>query len=235
MSAWAPKRFWKEAAVVETEGGYGISLDGRAVKTPAKAPLVVPTRAMAEAIAAEWDAQDGLIKPETMPWTRSANSAIDKLSIQRQAVIDMLAEYGGSDLLCYRVDQPEELVSRQNKGWDPILLWAEETFGAKLKTTAGLMPIAQDEAAVAALKAPIQELSNFELAAFHDLVAISGSLVLALAVIKGRLTSAEAFALSRMDETFQIEQWGKDEEAAEIDAIKAEAYEQSRRFYGLCR
>lgn len=235
MSAWAPKRFWKEASVIEAEGGFTVSLDGRAVKTPAKAALVVPTRAMAEAIAAEWDAQEGVIKPDTMPWTRSANSSIDKLAIQRDAVIDMLAEYGGSDLLCYRVDQPAELVARQKEGWDPLLVWAEETFGAKLQTTAGLMPIAQDEAAVAALKAPLLALTNFELAAFHDLVAISGSLVLALAVIKGRLTPAEAFALSRMDETFQIEQWGKDEEAAEIDAIKAEAYEQAGRFYGLCR
>lgn len=122
MSGWAKKRFWKETTVESVEGGYGVFLDGRAVKTPAKAALVVPTEAMAEAMAAEWDAQEGEIDPNTMPVTRSANAAIDKVAVQHTEVADMLAEYGGSDLLCYRATSPEELIARQAEGWDPSTL-----------------------------------------------------------------------------------------------------------------
>ncbi len=234
MSAWKAKRFWKQATVEEAENGYTVQLDGRAVKTPAKTLLVVPTRALAAEIAAEWDAQQGAVKPETMPFTRSANSALDKVVPQFDAVVGMLAEYGGSDLLCYRATGPEPLVERQARAWNPLLAWAETTFSAPLTVTAGVMHIAQPSASLAALRAPVAAMTPFQLAAFHDLVAISGSLVLALAVTRGRISTPEAWALSRIDEAWQIEQWGDDEEAAELAARREADFLQAGRFYALC-
>lgn len=234
MSAWKAKRFWKQATVEQAETAFTVRLDGRPVKTPSKTLLTVPTRALAEAIAAEWDAQTGEVKPDTMPFTRSANSAIDKVTPQFDAVVDMLAAYGGTDLLCYRATGPEALIERQAKAWDPLLDWSATTFGAPLKATAGVMHIAQDPRSLAALHAPVAAMSPFQLAAFHDLVAISGSLVLALAVTRGRLSAAEAWALSRIDEAWQIEQWGDDEEAAELAARREADFLQAGRFYALC-
>lgn len=234
MSGWKAKRFWTEARAEACEGGYTVRLDGRPVKTPAKVPLVVPTRAMAEAVAAEWDAQTGEVKPETMPVTRAANSAIDKIVPQRAAVVEIVAAYGGSDLLCYRAVGPEALVARQAEGWDPVLAWAEEALGARLVVTAGVMHVAQDSEALQRLAARVEALDPFRLAAFHDLVAISGSLVLALAVTDGRLEPEEAWRLSRIDERWQVEQWGEDEEAAAFEAARHDGFLQAARFYALC-
>ena len=129
MSEWKPKRFWTASAVVATDGGFTVELDGRRVRTPAKAALVLPTRAMAEAVAREWDAQEKEIDPATMPFTRSANAAIDKVQHQHAEVADMLSDYGDSDLLCYRATHPEALIERQRREWDPALDWAAETLG----------------------------------------------------------------------------------------------------------
>ena len=234
MTAWAPKRFWKEAGIEPTEGGYTIRLDGRAVRTPSKALLVVPTPDMATTIAAEWDAQQGEIKPDTMPYTRTANSAIDKVAVQFDDVATMLSAYGGSDHLCYRATGPEPLVARQAAAWDPLLAWAAQSLDLHLTVTAGIMHVAQPEAALARATALVAALNPFQLAAFHDLVALSGSLVLALAVIHGRLDPDTAWRLSRIDEDWQIEEWGEDEEAAELTAVKQAAFLQAARFYGLC-
>lgn len=234
MAEWAPKRFWKAAGFAPMAGGYAVTLDGRGVKTPAKAALVVPTEAMAAAIAAEWDAQEQVIAPETMPTTRAANSAIDKLKDQREVVIDMLAEYGGSDLLCYRAEGPQALIARQAEQWDPLLDWAETTLAAPLVQTAGIIHAVQNPASLAALRAEIAALDNFRLTAFHDLVAISGSLVLALAVVHGRLSADAAWTVSRLDEHWQAEQWGADEEALAIELRKRADFLQAHRFLGLC-
>ncbi len=234
MSAWKAKRFWTASAVVAVYGGWTVQLDGRAVKTPAKTLLVVPTEGLAQAIAAEWDAQQGEIKPDTMPYTRTANSAIDKVTVQFDDVATMLSAYGGSDHLCYRATGPEMLVARQAAGWDPLLAWAAQSLDLHLTVTAGIMHIAQPEAALARANALVARLNPFQLAAFHDLVALSGSLVIALAVIHGRLDPQAAWSLSRIDEDWQIEEWGADEEAAELTAIKHEAFLQAARFYGLC-
>lgn len=234
MSAWKAKRFWTASAVVAVYGGWTVQLDGRAVKTPAKTLLVVPTEGLAQAIAAEWDAQQGEVKPDTMPYTRTANSAIDKVTVQFDDVATMLSAYGGSDHLCYRATGPEMLVARQAAGWDPLLAWAAQSLDLHLTVTAGIMHIAQPEAALARANALVARLNPFQLAAFHDLVALSGSLVIALAVIHGRLDPQAAWSLSRIDEDWQIEEWGADEEAAELTAIKHEAFLQAARFYGLC-
>lgn len=234
MSTWAPRRFWTTAAAVPVEGGFTVQLDGRPVRTPLKSPLVVPTLALAEAIAAEWQAQEGKVDPETMPFTRMANSAIDKVAPQFDAVADMLAEYGGSDLLCYRAEGPADLVALQTRGWNPLLDWAEQVLAAPLRQTAGVIHVAQPAASLAVLRQAVHELTPFQLSAFHDLVAISGSLVLALAVTRCRISAEEAWTLSRIDEAWQIALWGEDEEAAEAAARKHAAFLQADRFFQLC-
>lgn len=234
MSTWKAKRFWKEATVEACEGGFTVKLDGRGVKTPAKTPLVVPTEALARLIAAEWDAQEGAVRPETMPATRMANSALDKVAPQFEAVAAMLAEYGGTDLLCYRATEPQALIARQAAGWNPLLDWAEATHGCRLATGQGVMHVAQDPAAVARLAQPLFTATPFELAALHDLIAISGSLVLGLAVSAGRLDADGAFALSRIDETWQAEQWGRDEEAEALEAVRHRDMGFAARFLAAC-
>lgn len=232
MSGWAAKRFWKDATVAEADGGFTILLDGRGVKTPAKTPLAVPTRALAEALAAEWQAQEGTIRPDTMPLTRAANSAIDKVIPLFDAVVGEIAGFGGSDLLCYRGEG--ELAERQ-LAWDPLLHWSAEALGAPLHVTTGIIPVDQPVESVATLRGHVASLSPFELVALHDLVAISGSLVLGLAVHRGHISAAEAFALSRIDETWQAEKWGVDDDAAEMDEKRLQAFLNADRFLALCR
>ena len=234
MAGWAPKRFWTAANVAPVAGGFTVTLDGRAVKTPAKAPLVLPSEGLARLVAAEWDAQTDVVAPETMPVTRTANSAIDKVAVNFTEVAEMLSEYGGTDLLCYRAAAPQALVDRQAAGWDPLLEWARLRYDAPLQVTVGVMFIAQPPASLAALRAAVFAQTPFQLAALHDLIAISGSLVLGLAVAEGRLSAEEAFSLSRIDEQWQIDQWGEDEEAAALEARKRQALAEAARFYGLC-
>lgn len=233
MSEWKAKRFWKEAGIAPTDGGWQVLLDSRPVRTPAKAALVLPTQALARAVAAEWQAQEERIDPRSMPVTRTSNSAIDKVALQRAEVAEMLAAYGGSDLLCYRALGPAELVARQAVEWDPLLDWARERYGAGLSTVSGVMPVTQDAAALERLSAPVREMEPFALAAFHDLVALSGSLVLALAVIEERLEAEEAWRLSRLDEEWQIEQWGADEEAEAMAQVKRAAFLDAAAFWRL--
>ncbi|PZQ96596.1 MAG: ATPase [Cereibacter sphaeroides] len=234
MSGWTAKRFWAAAHIDPLGEGFGIRLDNRVVKTPAKSPLVVPTLAMAQAIAQEWDAQIGKVDPETMPVTRAANAAIDKVATQFDEVVELLAAYGDTDLLCYRATGPEELVARQAELWDPLLAWSADSLGAPLIATAGVMHIDQPPESLARLTATVAAMDNFRLTGFHDLVAISGSLVLALAVVGGRLDAAGAWALSRLDETWQAELWGRDEDAEAAEALRLASFVQAERFYRLC-
>lgn len=231
MGEWKAKRFWKEATVAETDDGFAVELDGRRVRTPAKALLAVPTREMAGAIAAEWQAQEEHIDPGTMPFTRSANAAIDKVRIQHAEVADMLAAYGDSDLLCYRADSPRELMVRQAEVWDPALDWAAETLGARLEPRSGLMHVAQDADALARLSARVHGLSDFQLAAFHDLVSLSGSLILGFATSLHWRPAEEIWDMSRVDEIWQEEQWGEDEEATAAAAVKRQAFLHARTVF----
>lgn len=231
MSDWAPKRFWKSAEVAQTEGGFVVTLDGRGIKTPAKAPLLLPTRAMATAIAAEWDAQVEKIDPRTMPTTRSANAAIDKVSRQFDEVAEMLLEYGDSDLLCYRAVGPVELVDRQAAQWDPLLDWAEQTFGARLEPRQGVIHAAQPDGVLGRLRGPVFAMTPFQMTAFHDLVSMTGSLILGLAATRRAWTEDQLWALSRLDETWQEDQWGADEEATELAEKKRSEFQHACRFY----
>lgn len=233
MTGWVAKRFWSDVAVVPEGDGFAVVLDERPVRTPLKARLAVPTRGFAEEVAREWAAQEGEIRPVTMPATRLANAAIDKVSAQRDEVVTMLAGYGATDLLCYRAEGPSTLVERQRMGWDPLLAWSAEALGADLATGSGVMPVQQREADLRRLREPIEAMDDFALAAFHDLVALSGSLVLAHAVAQGRLSAEEAWRLSRLDEDFQIEEWGEDEEAAEAAAHRRQAFLDAARFHAL--
>lgn len=234
MSGWKTKRFWKEAIAEPCEGGFTLRLDARLVRTPLKAALTLPTLEMAQAIAAEWDAQTGLVKPQTMPVTRAANSAIDKIVPQFDEVAGLLAAYGAADMICYRATGPQALVARQAQAWDPLIAWAGDAFDAPLIATAGVIHIAQPDQSLARLASQVTALDPFRLAGIHDLIAISGSLVLALAVTHRRVTAAEGWALSRIDEFWQQEQWGIDEEAAEFEAHRRAAFFEADRFYQLC-
>ena len=231
MSEWKAKRFWTETTVTEVDGGFSVLLDGRVLKTPAKADLILPTRALAEHVAAEWDAQDGEIDPLSMPFTRTANAALDKVAVQRAEVAEMLAAYGDSDLLCYRADYPAELAARQAAEWDPYLDWAAETLGSRLKPVLGVMHTPQDAAALEALSARTHALDPFKLAAFHDLVAMSGSLVLGFAVALGKDDAESVWEVSRLDERWQEESWGEDEEATATAAIKKAAFVHAAVFF----
>lgn len=235
MSEWAPRRFWTEARAVPAEGGHEVRLDARVLRTPLKSPLVLPTAAMAEAVATEWAAAGERIDPFAMPVTRSANSAIDKVAVQREEVADLLAGYGATDLLCYRAEGPEALAARQAAAWDPLLAWARGAHGAALRVTAGVMPAAQDPEALQRLRAPLDRAGPFELAALHDLVALSGSLVIALAVADGAAEPEEAWTASRIDEDWQAEQWGEDAEAAGFAARRRADFLHAHRFLSLSR
>ncbi|MBT3373903.1 MAG: ATPase [Rhodospirillaceae bacterium] len=229
------KRFYKDVAVVSALSGATIELDGRPVRTPKKAIFAVAAEALAEAIAEEWRRQDEDIVPESMPLFRLANTAIDLVAGQRGAVVDNLAGYGGTDLLCYRAGEPEDLVQRQGQLWSPWLSWAEAEHGARLVTTNGIGHIAQDEAALAALHRAVDGHDVMELAAMNDLVTIAGSLVLALAVSAGALDVAAAWAAVRLDNEYQAERWGRDAEAEAHAAKLRGEFEIAARFMDLHR
>lgn len=235
MSEWKARRFWTQATTEELSDGWTVRLDGRAVKTPAKAALIVPTRAIAEAIALEWDAQEAVIDPMTMPYTRTANAAIDKVAVQPAEVADMLAAYGDADLLCYRAEGPAELVARQSAVWDPYLEWAAETLGARLHPRVGVMHESQDPAALATLSERTHRLTDHELACFHDLVSLTGSLVLGFATAQDDAAPDDIWAASRLDEIWQEEQWGVDEQAQETAEVKKSSYLHAKNYLDRLR
>ncbi|SEW47348.1 Chaperone required for the assembly of the F1-ATPase [Cognatiyoonia koreensis] len=234
MSEWAAKRFWKSAEVVPADDGFSVSLDGRMVKTPAKAALIVPTQRMADAIAIEWDAQTDKINPQSMPVTRGANAAIDKVAHQKAEVVEMLAAYGDSDLLCYRAAGPDALIGLQCQAWDPLLDWAATELRAPLVSAEGVMHVPQDPVVLDRLTQEVAAQTPFQLAGFHDLVSLSGSLVLSLAVIREHLSPDQAWAVSRVDEEYQISQWGADDEATDLAETKRAAFVQAADFFRMC-
>ncbi|SMX25402.1 ATP12 family chaperone protein [Boseongicola aestuarii] len=231
MSDWAPKRFWKSVEIKTVDGGFAVTLDGRNVRTPGKALLAVPTEAMARHIANEWEAQTEKVDPRTMPWTRSANSAIDKLSVQRREVEDHLIGYAGTDLVCYRAESPQGLVERQAQGWDPILDNIEKTFGVRFLTASGVMPVPQAPESLDILRNVMSEMSDFAITGFHDIVTLSGSYLIAVSVTLKAVEPKAAWQLSRIDEDWQIEQWGRDEEADAQAETKREAFMHATHFF----
>ena len=233
MSGWAARRFWREVAVVPEGDGFALRLDGRGLRTPAKAPLVVPTPALAEAVAEEWRAVGEVVDPRAMPATRAANAALDKVAPEREAVVAELASYGDADLTCYRAEAPEGLVARQAAAWDPLLDWAEAAHGARLAPVAGVMHRPQDAGALARLAEPLRRADAFALTALSDLVALSGSLVIGLAAVSGTWDPADLWARSRVDEVWQEERWGRDEQAAETADLRRRDFLRAHRLHRL--
>ena len=209
------KRFYQQAEIVRQGQRYGIALDGKAIKTPAKRDLAVPTAALAAAIAAEWNAQEDEVRPAQMSLAQIANTAIDRVTPQRALIVQQIADYAGTDLVCYRAVRPPELAARQQEVWQPLVDWAVLRYDAPLEITAGVIPVAQSPASLHALAAAVAEHDDFELAALHLLTSACGSLVVALALVEGKLSAEEAFAASQLDESFQIEAWGEDGEQAQ--------------------
>jgi chaperone required for assembly of F1-ATPase len=207
------KRFYTSVTMVPVEGGFGVELDGKALKTPAKGPLVLPTGALALAIAEEWDAQAETVQPHTMRLMQLASTALDRVAQHRAAVVEEAAGYAASDLLCYRAEAPDSLVAREAQLWQPLLDWAMLRFDAPLVVTSGIVHVDQPEASLKALHAVLAAMDPLPLTAVADLTAACGSLILALAVWDGRIDAVGAAAAALIDETVQNERWGEDAEA----------------------
>jgi chaperone required for assembly of F1-ATPase len=229
------KRFYKQVSVSSDANGFGILLDGRSIKTPAKARLLLPTRPLADAVASEWTIQGETIDAKSMALTRHANSVIDRIIPQRDAVIDEISKFGGSDVICYNAAGPADLVALQLEAWTPLHNWSRDMFGAALMATAGVSPIAQSDAALAVLKAAVSAHDDWQLSALHEAVSITGSLVIGLALSHGRVTAAEAFAAGQLDELFQVGRWGEDSLAAAARAAKRDALDVAARLFHLLK
>jgi chaperone required for assembly of F1-ATPase len=232
---WPRRRFYRTAEAIAAGSGYAVALDGRPVRTPAGAPLVVPTAALAEAIAGEWREQPDDIRPEGLAMTRFAATAIDRVGPQRRSVLDQLHTYAHSDLLCYRAGSPADLAARQDAAWAPLLDWAAVTWGASLKVTTGLMPVEQAPAALSALAAALSTLDDFELTVTANLTHLCGSLIVALAVVHGRLDADGAFAAALLDEIYQTERWGEPAEVGDRRRSVRREIELSARFLAVVR
>lgn len=203
------KRFFKTASVGDAAGGYTVLLDGKPMRTPAKAPFVVRSKKLAEAIATEWQAQGETIKPAALPLTRLAGTAIDLVAQRREPIVAEIAKYAATDLVCYRAEAPSELAVRQHRAWQPHLDWAGTRY-APLTVTAGIAPVTQAPEALTAYRDAVAAYDDMTLAALHLATTTLGSLVLALALIEGRIAADEAFAAAELDQSFQIERWGED-------------------------
>ncbi|HEY1245305.1 MAG TPA: ATP12 family protein [Hyphomicrobiaceae bacterium] len=210
-----PKRFYRSVSVGGAAPAFRVMLDRRPARTPARKEVAVPSRRLAEALAAEWAAQGEQIDPATMPLTRLVNTALDGVTGREDMVRAEIVKYAGSDLLCYRASAPheQELARRQAAAWDPVLAWARAELGVDLSVGQGIVPVAQPQAARAAVEGILADLDTFALAAHHVMTALTGSALLALAHGRGRLTAAEAWAAAHIDEDWQIGQWGEDAEA----------------------
>ncbi len=227
------KRFYKQAAVSPEEGGVAILLDGRPVRTPARNLLRVPTEELAEAVAEEWNAQGERVDPRSMPLTGLANAAIDRVVPDPAAFGRTLAEYGESDLLCYRADGPQSLVERQEEMWEPLLAWARTRFGVEFETTTGVMHRRQPAATVDQLGRAVAARGPFQLAGLAPLVTIAGSLIIALALAEGAIGLEAAWDAALLDEAWQAEQWGEDPLAAASLANRRREFESAYRFLTL--
>jgi chaperone required for assembly of F1-ATPase len=227
------KRVYKSVETRIGDGGWGVALDGRPLRTPAKRDLSVPSERLAAAIGAEWAAQDSDIRPETMPLTRLAATAIDCTAAARDKIVVEVANYAATDLVCYRAAHPPALVARQEAAWQPLIDWAAGRYDAGLAITAGIVPLAQSPANLKAYAAVVGALDDFQLTALQAATAACGSLVIALALLEGRLDADAAFAAAQLEETFQIEAWGEDAEAMARRALLAADIAAAARFLEL--
>ncbi|WP_417516219.1 ATP12 family chaperone protein [Minwuia sp.] len=209
------KRFYKSAGVVEDGGGFLVQLDGRPIHTFLRRPFALPTRALAEAVAREWDDQPEEIDRMAMPLNRMAGTAIDGLAGKRAETVDAVAKYAETDMVCYWADAPQSLIEQQQATWRPLLDWTEERFGARLQVTSGVLPVAQDAAALDRLKMAVDAMDDFKLVALSVATGTAGSLVIGLALVEGHIDALRAFEAAQLDETWQLSEWGEDEQATQ--------------------
>ncbi|BAE51909.1 ATP12 family chaperone protein [Paramagnetospirillum magneticum] len=233
MSSKSIKRFYKESAAELRDGGFAILLDGKPIKTPGGRPLSVPAKPLAEAIAGEWRSQGEQVLPSSMPMTQLASTAIDRVGPERPHITGQLMNYAGTDLLCYRAETPGDLVARQTAAWQPLLDWAAQALDAPLLVTTALAAIAQPDASLAALRRHVDAYDDWRLTALQSSTAAMGSLILGLALMEGRLDPEAAFQASQLDETYQIELWGEDWEAADRRAELRGDIDAAARFRDL--
>jgi len=227
------RRFYKQVEARAERASHAILLDGRLVHTPAKAALRVPTAQLADAIASEWEEQGDRIDPRSMPLTGLANAAIDRVGPEQAAFVRALAAYGESDLLCYRAEAPEGLVARQAEHWDPLLAWARHRFDVDFEVVQGVVHRAQPAATPERLRKAVAARETFALAALSPLITITGSLIIALALAEGAIDLDTAWAAATVDEVWQSEKWGEDEEAAQRLEARRREFEAGYRFLGL--
>lgn len=228
-----PKRFYKDVAVKDEGGAASVVLDGKPVRTPGKAPLALPTRAAAEAVAEEWRAQGERIDPSTMPLTRLANSTIDGVRGNEQGVASDIVRHAASDLVSYRAEAPQGLIAAQAEHWDPVLAWAECELDAPFRRVTGITHVEQPAASLEAVARALGGFDAFGLAALHVMTQLTGSALLALAVGVGQLTPEEAWAAAHVDEDWQIGQWGEDAEAVERRANRKRDFDAAARMLEL--
>ena len=234
MSGTKPKRFYETAAAVKTDGGHGIALDGKPVRTPAGKPLAVPGAALADALAGEWAAQGESIDRETMPLTRLACTALDLVPERREEIVAEVAAYAETDLVCYRTEEPPALARRQIAAWEPLVAWTAARYGARLAVTTAITPLAQTADALAALRRAVAAHDDFTLAGLSLATRSFGSLVIALALCERRLGAADAAHASLVDEHYQIERWGEDVElTARCARVARDADDAARLFHLL--
>jgi chaperone required for assembly of F1-ATPase len=229
------KRFWKEAAAVPSEGGYGVTLDGRPVRTPARALLTLPNAALANAVAGEWGDAGETVDPRAMPLTGLANAAIDRIAPDPQAFAAGLARYAASDLLCYRAESPSALVARESACWDPLLQWARRRYDVDFAVTSGVAPVDQSPDTLARLGQAVAVLAPFELAALSPLVTVGSSLVAALALFEEASDTDTIWAAISLDESWQLETWGSDAEAEKALAAREADFRAGARLLSLLR
>ena len=229
------KRFYRHAEPAKRAGGYAITLDGKPIKTPGKRDLLVPSGALAAAIAEEWNAQETEVRVAKMPLTRLATTAVDRVATQRDAIVRQTANYAATDLVCYRATHPPALAARQQAVWQPLIDWAALRYDAPLVVTSGVIPKTQSAESLRAFAAAVAEQDDFSLTALHVATAACGSLVIGLALVEGHLDAEEAFAASQLDESFQIEAWGEDAEQAERRRSLAADIQAAARFISLLR
>ena len=227
------KRFWKEVTAAHSDGAWQVALDGRPVRTPARAPLVLPTSALAEAVAEEWRSCGETIDPRSMPLTGLANAAIDRVAPDPEAFAKSLSQYAASDLFCYRAEFPVPLVEAQAELWDPLLTWSRRRFDIDFSVTTGVLPIDQPPATLTRLAHEVARLSPFPLAALAPLVTVGGSLVAALGLLEGHVSTNEAWEAVSLDERWQLQEWGSDAEAEKAMAARERDFRAGAKLLAL--
>jgi chaperone required for assembly of F1-ATPase len=213
MTTAPARRFYKAVSVTGTKVPFSVTLDDRPLRTPLKRPLDLPSHGLADAVAAEWAMQAEKIDPHSMPLTRLANAAIDRVATDLDHIIGEIADFAGSDLVCYRAEKPQGLIERQAKTWQPVLDWARSALGAEMEVTEGVVHTAQPEAALRAVGDHLQQKSAWELTAIHNITTLTGSALIASMACAGAMPASEAWEAAHVDEDWQIEHWGWDEEA----------------------